>query len=96
MAHQPDVLAEVTEMLGEVIGHDLLPVLQIGRDTTFTGDLALESIEFVAVADRVRQRYGDRVDLPAFFAEMDLDRLTALTVGDLVGHVEERLAAVHA
>ncbi|SEG12996.1 acyl carrier protein [Thermomonospora echinospora] len=96
MAHQPDVLAEVTGMLGEVIGHDLLPVLRVGRDTTFAGDLALESIEFVALADRVRRRYGDLVDLPGFFAGMDLDRLAALTVGDLVDHVERRLAAAHA
>jgi acyl carrier protein len=96
MTHRPDVLAEVIEMLGEVIGHDLLTTLRVGPDTTFSGDLAMESIEFVALADRVRRRYGDRVDLPAFFAEMDLDRLTALTVGDLAGYVQERLAALHA
>lgn len=95
MSQEPDVLAEVAGMLAEVVGHEVLTA-GVGRGTRFTEDLALESIEFVALAERVRGRYGDRVDLPGFLAELDLDRLAALTVGDLVGHIETRLAAAHA
>ncbi|REE95370.1 acyl carrier protein [Thermomonospora umbrina] len=96
MSHEHDVLAEVAGMLAEVVGHDFLAAAGVGRATRFTEDLALESIEFVALAERVRGRYGDGIDLPGFLAGLDLDRLAELAVGDLVGHIEDRLAAAHA
>ncbi|GAA2585224.1 acyl carrier protein [Actinomadura fulvescens] len=86
-----DVLAEVVRMLVDVVGEDFLLELEVGPDTTFNEDLALESIEFVVLAERLRRHYGERVDLPAFIAGMDLDQIMRMTVGDLVRHIESRL-----
>ena len=55
--------------------------------TTFNEDLALESIEFVALAELLQQRYGAAVDLIAFLAEKDMEEILAMTVGDLVSHI---------
>jgi acyl carrier protein len=55
--------------------------------TTFNEDLALESIEFVALAELLQQRYGSAVDLIAFLAEKDMEEILAMTVGDLVSHI---------
>ncbi|WUI01965.1 phosphopantetheine-binding protein [Spirillospora sp. NBC_00431] len=82
-----DVTSEVVRMLIDVVGEDFLLDVEIGPETTFGDDLGLESIEFVALVDRLRARYGDRVDFPAFIAALDLDRLVNLTVGDVVDHI---------
>ncbi|MEU5882286.1 hypothetical protein [Spirillospora sp. NPDC047279] len=85
------VLTEVVRMLVDVVGEDFLLDLEVGPGTTFNEDLALESIEFVALAERLQGRYGDRVDFAAFIAGMDLDQIMRMTVGDLVAHIESRL-----
>lgn len=91
MTDDKDVLTEVVEMLVEVVGEDFLLDLEVGMDTSFNEDLALESIEFVALAEKLQERYGDQVDFAAFMAGMELDQIMALTVGDLVAHIESRL-----
>ncbi|MFD0688996.1 acyl carrier protein [Actinomadura fibrosa] len=86
-----DVMAEVVLMLTEVVGEDFLLDVEVGPATTFGDDLALESIEFVALVDRLRGHYGDRVDFPRFIAALDLDQIMNLTVGDVVGHIESAI-----
>jgi acyl carrier protein len=84
------VLGEVVGMLVDVVGEDFLLDVEVGPETTFNDDLALESIEFVALGERLQQRYGGRVDFAAFIAGMDLDEIMRMTVGDLVRHIESR------
>jgi acyl carrier protein len=81
------VLAEITEMITEVIGVDELVGLEIGLDTSFQEDLEVESIEFVVLSERLMARYGDEVDFVGWMAGMELDEIIALTVGDLVAFV---------
>ncbi|TDB89884.1 acyl carrier protein [Actinomadura sp. 7K534] len=82
-----DDLAEVVRILTDVLGEDFLPDMEIGPETTFTGALALESIEFAAFAAGLRARYGDRADLPALVAGLELDELLGMTVGDVADHL---------
>ncbi|TDB82917.1 acyl carrier protein [Actinomadura sp. KC216] len=82
-----DIRSEVVRMLIDVVGEDFLLDVEIGPGTAFGDDLGLESIEFVALVDRLRTHYGDRVDFPAFIAGLDLDQLINLTIGDLVDHI---------
>jgi acyl carrier protein len=72
-------------MLGEVIGEDeLLMVDEITMDTSFNDDLELESIEFVALAEKLQQHYGAKVDFVGWISTKELDQIIALTVGELV------------
>ncbi|MBE1469753.1 acyl carrier protein [Kibdelosporangium phytohabitans] len=87
---ESNVLDEVVRLIVEVVGEDVLVGIEITPATTFSDDLGLESIEFVALADRLRERYGDKVDLVAFLGEMDIDQIMAMTVGRLVDHIEAR------
>ncbi|MEV4320050.1 phosphopantetheine-binding protein [Actinocrispum sp. NPDC049592] len=89
-----DVLDVVVRMIEEVVGADVLLDMTVTPDTTFSDDLGLESIEFVALADKLRERYGDRVDLVAFLGDMDIDEIMAMTVGQLVDHIESHQPAV--
>jgi acyl carrier protein len=63
-------------------------------DTTFGHDLELESIEFVALADRLRTEFGERVNFVEFLAEKNVDDMVSLTVGDVVRYVASRLYEV--
>jgi acyl carrier protein len=92
-AGNDDVLAEVVAMLTEVVGEDFLLEQAVGPDTAFNADLGLESIEFVALAEKLQRHYGPRIEFAAFIAGMDLDQIMNMTVGDLTAHIAARLAA---
>lgn len=86
------ILVEVRAMLTEIIGAEYALSLDIGMDTSFDADLELESIEFVKLATMLTQRYGDRVDFVAFLAAKELDEIIAMTTGELVTYIADRLA----
>lgn len=87
------VLDDIKAALTEVVGDDLLLAVDITPDTRFDEDLALESIEFVALGEQLRERYGERVDFAGFIASMELDEIMSLTVGRLQAYIVERLGA---
>jgi acyl carrier protein len=82
------VLTYVKQQLGAVIGDPELLSTEITMDTTFNRDLELESIEFVALASRLRGKFGDRVNFVEFLAIKNVDEVVSLTVGDVVRYVE--------
>ncbi len=81
------ILDDVVGMLVEVIGDDFLLEGEVTSETGFSDDLAVESIEFVALAERLRERYGDRVDFVAFVGGLELDEIMSMTVGHLVTYI---------
>ncbi len=78
------VLETMAELIREVTGDDAGLGPPITLDTSFHDDLQLESIEFVALAEKLETRWGRRVDLAGWLAGKDLDGILALRVGDLV------------
>jgi acyl carrier protein len=88
-----EVLVVIAEMLRNVIGDDEILVDSVTMDTSFNDDLELESIEFVALAEQLQQRYGERVDFVTWISELELDELIAMTVGELVSFVARCLEA---
>jgi acyl carrier protein len=87
------VLDDVVDLLAEVLGEDFLMDTEVTADTSFNDDLALESIEFVELSEKIQDRYGQQVNLVDFISAMDIDGITAITVGQLVGYIEDQLAA---
>ncbi|MFD3542608.1 acyl carrier protein [Streptomyces sp. NPDC058662] len=84
---ESDILAEITGMLVRVVGDEFLLADEVTPKTTFNEDLALESIEFVALAELLHERYGSGVDLMGFLAEKDMEAILAMSVGELVDHI---------
>lgn len=84
---QERVLADLSEILEEVIGEDFLLEDELTMETSFDEDLQLESIEFVALAEKLLERYGEKVDFVGWLAGLELDEIIALTVGQLVDFV---------
>ncbi len=87
MDSKQSVLDELERMLVEVVGEDLLLEGPLTMETSFDADLQLESIEFVALSEKLLETYGDRVDFVSWLADMELDQIVALTVGQLVDFV---------
>jgi acyl carrier protein len=90
------VLADITGMLRELLEEYGLDEAEIGRETTFHEDLELESIDLVGLSGSLREHYGDRVNFAEFVADLELDEIIALTVGQLVDFVVESLRATEA
>jgi acyl carrier protein len=88
------ILVEITRMLTEVIGEDYMFDVEVTMDTAFSGDLELESIEFVALAGLMKEHWGARVDFVGFLADKDLHEIIALRVGQLVDYIGQCLEAV--
>ena len=82
-----EILQAVTGMVREVVGEDWVRETPITMATTFSHDLEVESIELVALSEKIQEKYGDSIDFPSWLAGMELDQLIALTVGALVDYI---------
>jgi hypothetical protein len=80
-------LADVIEMLRTVTGEDEQWAARVTAASRLEGDLRLDSLEIAALGDLLHQACGGRADLPGFLAGLDIDRLIALTVGDLLAYL---------
>jgi acyl carrier protein len=92
-ALEAKVLGEIADMLRAVIGEEYVVDMEITMETSFNDDLELESIEFVTLADRMRVTYGHQVDFVGFLAEMDVDRVINMRVGEVVHFIADSLRA---
>ena len=86
-APDPGVLAEVVQTLRRVLDQDDAWSVGITAATTLDGDLELESVELAALSDALRERHGAGMDLAAHVADLGVDEIIALTVGDVAALV---------
>lgn len=86
-AHKSEALQAITAMVQEVIGEEWVRETPITLETSFTHDLELESIELVALSEKLQARYGATIDFPAWLSGMELEQIIALKVGDLVDYI---------
>ncbi|MEY9931612.1 acyl carrier protein [Catenulispora sp. GP43] len=89
----PTVFAEIAAMLAAILDEYGLDDILIAPDSRFHDDLELESIDLVALAGNLAERYGERVNLAEFIADLGLEEIIDLTVGQLVDYVTAALAA---
>ena len=81
------ILAEVAGLIREVVGEEWVRESPITMETSFSHDLEIESIELVALSEKLQARYGTSVDFPGWLSGMELDDIIALTVGRLVDYI---------
>jgi acyl carrier protein len=92
MNTRAQILAGVAQAIRDVIGEDWIADEAIEESTSFADDLELESIEFVALAEKLQEIYGERVDFVRWLSQMELDAIIGLTVGDVVEFIESCLS----
>ena len=81
-------LTTIADLIQEVIGEDWDLEEEITLETTFSEDLELESIEFVALAEKMQESFGDDVDFVSWLSEKELDEVINLKVGDVVEFID--------
>jgi len=77
-------LETIAQFLREIIGEDWALDIDIADKTSFSRDLELESIEFVALAEKMQNHYGSRVDFVNWLSSKNINEVISLTVGELV------------
>ncbi|PNG95027.1 acyl carrier protein [Streptomyces malaysiensis] len=83
----PAVLAEISGMLRTMLDEYGLDDIEITMETRFTEDLELESIDLVTLAGSLEAGYGRQVNFAEFVADLELEEIIDLTVGQLVEYV---------
>jgi acyl carrier protein len=86
------IVETIARLVHEVIGEDIDFDLDISADSSFSEDIELESIEFVALGEQLQLTYGEKIDLVGWFGELDLDEIIDLTVGELAEFIAACLA----
>jgi acyl carrier protein len=87
------VLERLAVILREVIGEAWAEDVEIGPDTSFNRDLELESIEFVTLSERLQNEFGKKVDFAGWLADMELDQIINLRVGQVVDFISTCLSS---
>ena len=85
--NKAEILATLSEMIKEVIGEDWVSETPITMETSFVSDLEVESIELVALSEKIQAKYGETVDFPSRLSGMEHEQIIALTVGQLVDYI---------
>ena len=88
MNERERILVDLTALLAEVLADEWDDSLEVGMETAFADDLELESIEFVALAEKVQGHFGAHVDFVSWLSDLELDAIIGLTVGDVVVFIE--------
>ncbi len=84
-----EILAAVRGCIQEVVGEAWADEIIINIETSFSEDLELESIELVALSEKLALRFGEGINFVGWLSAMELDAILALSVGDVVEHIEQ-------
>lgn len=74
-------------MIAQATSEDEAWASAVTASCRLENDLWLDSVELAALAELLQSAYGNEVDLAAFLAGLEIDRLIGLTVGDLVSYI---------
>ena len=86
------ILKEMGGFIADVMGDDWIGDEKVEMETSFNDDIEIESIEIVALAEKVRDRWGDKVDFVGWLSAKELEEIMNLTVGDVVEHIHSCLS----
>jgi acyl carrier protein len=82
-----EVLRRVAALIREVVAEPWVEDVPIHLETSFSRDLELESIEFVALAERLQNEFGRQVDFTGWLADKELDEIIGLRVDEVVDFI---------
>jgi acyl carrier protein len=85
--NRQEVLDTITAMIREVVGEEWIQDKPVSMETRFAQDLEVESIEIVALAEKMQEVYGETIDFPAWLSNMELEEIINLSVGQLVDFI---------
>jgi acyl carrier protein len=85
------VFDEIRSMVTKLLDQYGLDDVEITPDSLFHDDLGLESIDLVALGAMLAERYGERVNIAEFLADLKIDDVIGLRLGSLADYVSSVL-----
>ncbi|MDR3338775.1 MAG: acyl carrier protein [Candidatus Symbiothrix sp.] len=82
---------QLLQFVTEIIGSDVVEELNITKESIFTKDLEMDSIEIVAFAEKVRVQYGTAVDFTSWISNMELEGLINLSFSQVIDFIYNSL-----
>jgi acyl carrier protein len=83
-----EIFAVLKTFITEVIGEEFVEDMDISRESSFTRDLEMDSIEIVSFSEKVKAHFGENIDFTGWLSGMDLDQLINLKLDDIIKHIE--------
>ncbi|GAA3943342.1 acyl carrier protein [Chitinophaga oryziterrae] len=83
-----EIFAALKVFITEVIGEEFVEDMDITRESSFTKDLEMDSIEIVSFSEKVKAHFGENIDFTGWLSGMDLDQLINLKLDDIIKHIE--------
>jgi acyl carrier protein len=83
-----EIFAVLKVFITEVIGEEFVEDMDITRESSFTRDLEMDSIEIVSFSEKVKAHFGENIDFTGWLSGMDLDQLINLKLDDIIKHIE--------
>jgi acyl carrier protein len=80
---KPEIIQSLVTMITEVVGDEYF---DIAASTSFRDELAFQSIQFIALAELIQDRWVD-LDFVGWFSGKQLPELLALRVGDVADFI---------
>src|SRR5262249_35075567 len=78
-----EVMGILSTMIADVLGNDLIEIVPT---TSFKEGLEVKSIEFIALAELIQERYTD-IDFVAWLSAKEMPQILALRVGDVADFI---------
>ncbi len=78
----------VVASIEAVVGSDQSISGPIDAETSFQADLEISSIQFVLLAERIIEIFGEVADLFGWITGLNIEEILVLTVGDLTDFLE--------
>jgi acyl carrier protein len=83
------VVAELKQIVTEIIGEDAAEFLDFTETSRFILDLEMDSIQLIHLIECASNLYGERVNFVKWLSAKPVGEILALTVGDVARFVEE-------
>jgi len=89
LKQQEDIFEQLKQFISEIIGADVVEELSITKNSTFTKDLEMDSIEIVTFAKKVKTYYGENIDFINWLYTMDLNTLINLSMESVIHFISD-------
>lgn len=81
------VFSQLKQFVSEIVGADVIDEIGMSRESIFTKDLEMDSIEVVAFAEKIKKKYGKELDFISWISSMEFQDLYNLSVGQVVDFI---------
>jgi len=83
-----EIFAILKQFITEVIGEEFTDEMDISKESSFTKDLEMDSIEIVAFSEKVKAYFGEHIDFTGWLSGMELDQLINLSLNDIINYIK--------